>query len=307
LVTRVSLAAGRHRIDVHTAFEFPVDDDPSGRGRRARQPDAPRQRFRVGQPWEPGRPAPRSNRRPFCDSSFKLQALFPVNLRRPSLDKGAPFDVCRSAIADTRYDAWDAIKNDVLFNWVDLLEEGGAAGLAVMTDHATSYSLSPDEPLGLVMCYAGPGIWHDYGLGRVPSISYAVVPHAGDWAKADLWRELARWSEPLVSCRCAAQRDAAAWSLLDASEGGTEITAAYVDNNQVVVRLFNAGIAGPKHIALYDRVQRVQRVELDGRPIEELPVTRQAGGGKSVTLMMNRFAVKTLHCTLEGSPPATDR
>ncbi len=297
-VTRVSAAAGWRRIDFHTSFEFPVDSLPFG-GRGRQQQPGQRQRFRVGERSEAGRPATRSVRRPFYDSSFKLQALFPANLRRPTLDKNAPFDVCRSTVADTRYNAWESIKNDVIFNWVDLVEDGGAAGLAVMSDHATAYTFSPDEPLGLVLCYAGPGIWHDYGLGRVPSVSYSVVPHAGDWAKAQLWRELARWGEPLVAKRCAEpSKDDSAWSLLDASEGGIEVTTAYVEDGAVLVRLFNAeGDSAPRRIALDRRVRRVQLIELDGRLVKELPIERDAGGTTAVTVAMGRFAVRTLRCS----------
>ena len=302
-VTHVSAAAGRRRIDFCTTFEFPVDSPPFGRGRRPRdqgEPQQPPKKFRLGEPWEPGRSATRSNRRPFYDASFKLQALFPANLRRPALDKDAPFDVCRSAIADTRFNAWDAIKHNLIFNWVDLVEEGGAAGLAVMTDHATAYALAPDEPLGLVMCYAGPGVWHDYGLGRVPRVCYSVVPHAGDWAGARLWRELACRGEPLETARCAALPGDDAegeWSLLDASDGGLEVTTAYVEDGHVLVRLFNAGgTAGPKRITLDGPLRRVELVELDGRAIEELPVDRGARGA-NVTLDMGRFAVRTLRCT----------
>ena len=68
-------------------------------GDNGEQQQRPAQRFRVGEAWETGRDATRSNRRPFYDSSFKLQALFPAKLRRPTLDKNAPFDVCRSTIA----------------------------------------------------------------------------------------------------------------------------------------------------------------------------------------------------------------
>ena len=298
-VTRVTAEAGRRRIDLHTTLELPVDSSPFGRGRRQQQPDPPRQRFRVGEPWEPGRPATRSNRRPFYDASYKLQALFPAKLNRPVLDKSAPFDVCRSSTDDTRFNAWDAIRNNVVFSWLDLVEEDGAAGLALMTDHTTGYSLSPGEPLGLVLCYAGSGIWHDYGLGRAPSVSYSLVPHAGDWKMAQLWRELARWSEPLQAARCVASpEDQSAWSLLDASEGGTEVTTAYVEDGEVLVRLFNAeGDSTPGRIALDGRVRRVRLVELDGRVVEELPITRD-GAVNSVTVTLHRFAVRTLRCAL---------
>ena len=188
----------------------------------------------------------------------------------------------------------------MIFNWLDLVDEGGAAGLAVMTDHATAYTLSPDEPLGLVMCYAGAGVWHDYGLGRVPSVSYSVVPHAGDWAKAQLWRELARWGEPLAAERCAEPRaDDATWSRLDASDGGIGVTTAFVEDGDVLVRLFNAeGDSTPRRIALDGRVRQVKMVELDGRLVKELPLQRDAGGAASVTVTMNRFSLRTLRCSL---------
>jgi len=153
-VTRVSLATGRRRIDCKATFDFPVDVTPAGRGRQRAVTTQPRERFRLGEPWDAQRDTVRSNRRPFYDSSFKLQALFPAKLRQPTLDKNAPFDVCRAANSDTRFNAWDAIKNNVIFNWVDLLDRDGSAGLAVMSDHVTSYSVSPGEPLGEAYCHA---------------------------------------------------------------------------------------------------------------------------------------------------------
>ncbi|HEY2586354.1 MAG TPA: twin-arginine translocation signal domain-containing protein [Tepidisphaeraceae bacterium] len=293
-VTRMTAAAGCRRIDFETRFEFPVDAAPAGRGRG--QPAD--RRFRLGEPWESSHDTVRSNRRPFYDSSFKLQALFPAALRRPTLDKNAPFDVCRGTTADTQFNAWDAIKNNVIFNWVDLLEEGGAAGLAVMSDHVTAYSQTPGEPLGLVMCYAGRGIWHDYGLNHVPSVRYSLVPHAGDWAKARLGQELARWGEPLVAARCGAPAtEDSQWSLLDAAESGVEVSTVLVEDGRVLVRLFNAeGDAVPKRLLVDGRVRRARLVELDGRPITDLPVERAANGKCAVTLSMPRFAVRTLQC-----------
>jgi alpha-mannosidase len=302
VVTRVTATGGSHRIDFQTRLELPVDEPPFGRNRR--QPGVPAQpgakRFRVGEPPEPGQNTIRSNRRPFYDSSFKLQVLFPTRLKNPTLDKNAPFDVCRSTVADTRFNAWDAIKHNVVFNWLDLLEEGGAAGLAVFTDHVTSYALAPGEPLGLVVGYAGPGIWHDYGQGRVRHLSYSIVPHAGDWAKARLWRELAQWSEPLFTRRCAAPlKDDSEWSMLDASETGIDVTAALIENGDVLIRLFNAEAdAAPARLTLDRRVRRVRRVELDGRVVEDLAVERAADGAARVTVEMGRFAVRTLRCTI---------
>jgi alpha-mannosidase len=292
--TRISLTTGQRRIDFRTTFDFPLDPP----GRRATTAATQQARLRVGQPWEPGRDVTRSNQRPFYDGSFKLQALFPAALRRPTLYKNAPFDVCRTTTDDTRFDAWGSIKNNVLLNWVDLVEEGESAGLAVMADHVTAYNLSPGEPLGLVMCYAGPGVWFDYGVTRTPDIAYSIVPHAGDWAKARLWRELASWSEPLVTQPCAKPvADDATWSLVDATDGGLEVTAVYRDGGHLLIRLFNAdGDERPQRIRLAANVRRVQGVELDGRVIDELPV-QHADGTAAVTLAMPRFGVRTLRLT----------
>lgn len=304
-VTRLTLAAGRRRIDFETTFEFPVDSPPFGVGRRQLGQPQRQSRFRLGEPWEPGRDVTRSNRRPFYDASFKLQALFPAKLQNPTLDKNAPFDVCRATNDDTRFNAWDSIRNNVIFNWVDLLEDGGAAGLAVMMDHVTSYHLAPSEPLGLVMCYAGPGIWHDYGLGRVPRIAYSVVPHAGDWAKAKLWQELARWSEPLLTTDCAPPtKDDTHWSLLEISGTGIEATTAFAEDGSIVFRLFNAeGDATPKQFTFGARLTRAHLVELDGRTLQDLPVEQSPSGTSSVTFAFPRFAVRTLRCEFAMPAP----
>jgi alpha-mannosidase len=301
--TRVSLSAGARRLDFQTTFDFPLDPPPGPRGRRdvaGARPQSQPQRFRVGEPWEPSHDTVRSNRRPFYDSSYKLQALFPAKLRRPTLDKNAPFDVCRATSTDTRFGAWDAIKNNVIFNWVDLLDEDGSAGLSLLTDHVTAYHVAPGEPLGLVMCYAGRGIWHDYGLGRVPRVAYSLVPHAGGWAKAQLWQELARWSEPLVAIRGNAPAgDDASWSLLDASDSGFEVTTAFAEGGDLLIRLFNAeGDAAPQTLTIDGRIRRIKRIELDGRIVEELPVERGNNGTSRVTIAMPRFAVRTLRCDL---------
>jgi len=127
-----------------------------------------------------------------------------------------------------------------------------------------------------------------------------VVPHAGDWAKARLWRELAQWSEPLIAKRCAAPaRDHSHWSLLDASDTGFETSTSFVENGVVVIRIFNAeGDEAPQRIILDRRVRHVRRIELDGRTIEDVPVERNGSGESTVTVSLRRFAVQTLRCSL---------
>ena len=74
---------------------------------------------------------------------------------------------------------------------------------------------------------------------------------------------------------------------------------AFVENGDVLVRLPNAeGDATPRRIALDGGVRRVQMVELDGRLAKELPLQRDAAGAAAVTVTRNRFAVRTVRCSL---------
>jgi alpha-mannosidase len=305
--TTVSLVAGQRRIDFQTTLDLPVDSPPFGRQQRgqfgsppSQQPSQPR--FRVGEPWEPGHNTVGSGRRPQYDSSYKLQVLFPAALERPTLYKNAPFDVCQAASLDTRFNSWDSIKNNIVVNWLDLVQADGAAGLAVMTDHTTSYSITPGEPLGLVACYAGPGVWFDYNLGRTPRLAYSIVPHAGDWAQAQLWRELSRWSEPLLT-KASSESGAAdtEWSLIDASSNGLEISAVLIEKGHLLIRLFNAeGDGSPTQIALSPRIKSAELIELDGRLIADLPIGRNGSGQPVVTVSMPRFAARTLRYSLKN-------
>ena len=100
--------------------------------------------------------------------------------------------------------------------------------------------------------------------------------------------------------RCAVPpKDDWEWSLLGIFDNGIDVTAAFAENGDLAIRLFNAeGDSAARRITLDGRVRRVRLVELDGRLIEELPVDRGADGRATVAVAMGRFAVRTLRCTL---------
>jgi alpha-mannosidase len=283
--TVLSLTPGQRRIDFQTNFDLPVADH-----------EHPDRKVLIGQPWEKGRDTMRSNQRPLYNNSYKLQVLFPAAIKRPTLFKNAPFDVCRSTLDDTTFSGWDSIKHNVIVNWVDLAESDGTSGLAVLTDHTTAYSLTRDEPLGIVMCYAGPGVWWDYSIDHKPSVRYALVPHAGDWMTAQLSREQARWSEPLV---VAAASDPAGkdpeWSLLDASGGSIHVVTAFEHDGATHVRLFNAADHDAElEIGVASTLGKIELIEMDGRLISEVPIIRQNQGHSTIKLKFAPFGVQTL-------------
>jgi alpha-mannosidase len=56
----------------------------------------------------------------------------------------------------------------------------GGHGLALFSDHTTSYTHGPAFPLGLTNQYAGKGLWgRDYRAEGTTEVRYALTPHAG--------------------------------------------------------------------------------------------------------------------------------
>jgi alpha-mannosidase len=103
-------------------------------------------------------------------------------------------------LENTFFTRWDSIKNNVILNWVDVTDKAGQYGMAIFTDHTTSYAHGKDFPLGLDIQYSGMGLWNrDHTINGPTTINYALVPHAGKWDKAGIQAESANWNEPLMA------------------------------------------------------------------------------------------------------------
>lgn len=236
-----------------------------------------------------------SNRRACYDDRYKLSLLFPAALENPTLDKDAPFDVCRSTLEDTHFGTWDSIKHNIVLNWVDLSEpRRGGRGLALMTDHTTSYRHGQGEPLGLTVQYSGAGLWgFGYPIDTATHIRCALVPHKGSWDQARIDRVNACRNEPLL---CALHNEAAmeTRSLIDVGKSGYEVTAAYPVDGGIVVRLFNAsGTDGVEKIRFGKYFSRIDEIDLNDRQTGSCRVKREKDGC-SATVSMPRFGLKTL-------------
>lgn len=236
-----------------------------------------------------------SNRRACYDDRFKLSMLFPAALENPGLDKDAPFDVCRSSLADTHFKTWDSIKHNIILHWVDLAEpRRGGRGLALLTDHTTSYRHGQGEPLGLTVQYSGAGLWgFNYPIDSATHIRCALVPHKGNWDTAGIDRINAGRNEPLL---CSLHGEAAMEnrSLLDTGDSGYEVVTAYPVDGGFVVRLFNAsGGKGTERIRFGKCFTRIDEIDLNNRKTGSCRIKREAEGC-SVSVSMPRFGLKTL-------------
>jgi alpha-mannosidase len=248
---------------------------------------------RQSMPWQE-----KDNTKAFYDDRYKLLALFPLNFNSQMIYKNAPFDVAESWLTNTFFTSWDGIKNNVILNWVDVLDASSDYGLALFTDRTTSYEHGADYPLGLTLQYAGTGLWgRNYRITGPTEVHYALVPHVGKWDHANIWTESDAWNQPFVTSMMKGVEfpDDYSKSLLDATATGLEISAAYFKGSDLIVRVFNAeGVAGVHKISFKCKAAKVQLVELDGRVIEDLPVHRDESGENSIELTLPKFGIRTV-------------
>ncbi len=235
----------------------------------------------------------------FYDDRFKLLAQFPLNLKHQVIFKDAPFDVTTSRLTNTFFDTWSGIKNNILLDWVDVLDARGDVGLALLTDHTTSYAHGPDQPLGLTLLYSGVGLWgRDYRVNGPTKVNYALVPHAGDWESAALWTENDAWNEPLIAQLCPAETGPAAKSLLTMDRGGWEVPTMRLENGKVSIRLFNPSAQAAQRRLAYDGpASKVELVQLNGKVLREIPAKKDPAGRASFEVTLPHFGVGTLRIT----------
>lgn len=231
------------------------------------------------------------NRRACYDDRYKLNVLFPVALENPALYKNAPFDVCLSRQEDTFYETWDGIKHNVILNWVDLSGKDGS--MALFSDHTTSYSFGSGFPLGLTVQYSGSGLWgREYGISRPTEIRYALVPHSGKWDEAGISAESAAWNEPLI-CSVSGSGSDSPVSVVDISGTGYEISASYMTDEGLLLRLFNAsGDSTPARVRFGFGVTAACEMDLRGNKVGDIAVNKD-GKGSTMTVAMPRFGVRT--------------
>lgn len=233
------------------------------------------------------------NRRAYTDDRYKLKVLFPNSLGSANLYKNAPFDVTESTDNDTFFGEWEKIKHNVILHWVDLVQQDQEYGLALLSDHTTSYLYGANYPLGLTAQYSGMGLWGvDYKITEPLKMRYALVPHIGSWDSAQIASESNFWNEPLLGIYAndLAYEDR---SFVSTLEDGLEVSAMKIDNQELLLRIFNAeGASGLQQIALGFPAGEIQEVLLNGEKVSTIELTNSTG--KSIfSTNIPRFGIKT--------------
>jgi alpha-mannosidase len=231
----------------------------------------------------------------FYDDRNKLMAYFPLNLKGQKVYKNAPFDVTESRLDNTFFTRWDSIKNNVILNWVDVTDKDDQYGMALFTDHTTSYAHGEDFPLALNIQYSGMGLWgRDHQINGPTTIHYALVPHAGKWDKAGVEAENARWNEPLMAFVSAGRPDIAGKSLIQVP-AEYEISTVNFEGNDMLVRLFNTGTGNVRSKVDFNcNADKATLVELDGRVGKTLKLQKTKAGDLSTDIAMPKFGIRTI-------------
>ncbi|KAA2242713.1 glycosyl hydrolase [Chitinophaga agrisoli] len=192
----------------------------------------------IGQTMAPGTYKWELPAKPFYNDSLKLLALFPSTFTQPHIAKDAPFDVTESQLDNTFYNRWDSIKNNVLLNWVDLTDGSGKYGMALFSDHTTSYAHGENFPLALDIQYSGMGLWgRNYTINGPTAIHYAIVPHASNWEQGRICMENSKWNEPLLVRAGAAAT--AGQSMFRLEGGAVQVSSVTWQGDELLIRLFN--------------------------------------------------------------------
>jgi alpha-mannosidase len=273
----ITLTNGEKKIDFRTTINW-IKNEGIGDGHAQNESYDEKDRYKA-----------------FYVDSSKLNISFPSNLSHPKLFKDAPFDVTESRLPNTFFNSWDSIKNNIIYRWIDLYDADRNQGIALFTDHTSSYSFGEDFPLSLTFAYSGKGLWHgDYELHDSSTIDYALMPHDGDWKDATVNQESTRICEPLIILNGSLAKKIPN-PLFDLSGTGYELTSLRIEGGILTARFYNAG--GKDHAAYIKSgipVQNAEWVNLKGESEGKTETVNN-----KILLQLPRFGFRTLQLKLK--------
>ncbi len=240
----------------------------------------------------------RNPQKAFYNDRYKLLTLFPLNLKGQKVFKNAPYDVTESRLQNTFFSSWDSIKNNIILNWIDITDSASKYGMAVFSDHTTSYTHGTNFPAGLTLQYSGMGLWGmNYSINGPTEVRYALIPHTGSWVQADLWTRNTYWNEPLtaVEIQPGSSMPDLSRSMFSVEEKGIQIASVTMQKKDILVRVFNADKKGKSCTLLFSgKTDDVCLEELNGQLKEKLKTEKDSKGMTKIKVSMPPFGLRTV-------------
>lgn len=235
----------------------------------------------------------------FYNDDYKLHVRFPFNGIDRKLYKNAPFDVTESLLDNTLYSSWDNIKHNVILNWVDVVDHDQDYGVALFSDHTTSYLQSDSLPLGLTVQYTGKALWgRDYKVHGPTEIRYALLPHSGNWENGEIEKASNQWNVPILAQFTSHAAEPQERSILETVGDNLEISAVTVEDNNLLVRIYNTSSRQTSRELIWNgNIEKIEQVTLNGDPIRELSSVNLKDGRLLTKMTIPQFGFVTLRLT----------
>ncbi len=234
----------------------------------------------------------------FYNDAFKLHLQFPLADAKGKLYKNAPFDVCESQLENTIYNSWDSIKHNVVLNWVDVENTSGDYGVALFSDHTTSYVQTRELPLGLTVQYTGKALWgRDYWVDGPTEIQYALLPHSKNWVDASVELASQSWNEPLIGQLSSVKNEMPEFSLLETCDNNLHVTSATLDGKDLLVRIYNTSEKQSHEVHWNCNGADFELVDLSNNTISPIKKNKNKNGQWVTKLKLPQFGFQTVKLT----------
>jgi alpha-mannosidase len=230
----------------------------------------------------------------------RYQALFPTSIRNGRNVQEIPFGAIERPAA-IEFPAQ---------NWADYGD--GQRGVALL-NRGLPGNLTTDGTMMLSLARAtaivaygfgggyGPGMSSESGfeLGKPLAFDYAVVPHAGDWREAGIYRSGLEFNNPLIVRKTPSHAGSMPkrWGLLEVSHPNVVVSALKPGRGgAAILRIYEAaGTRSPGiKIGLHAKVASADEVNL-----MEDPARKVAVANDMVAVDLGPFEIKTLKFQLE--------
>lgn len=235
----------------------------------------------------------------FYNDNYKLHLQFPLKGLGEKLFKNAPFDVCESQLQNTLYFSWDSIKHNVILNWADAENVGKDYGVALFTDHTTSYLHTDELPLGLTVQYIGKALWgRNYRIDGPTHIQYALLPHSGSWEQSQVEAASNAWNEPLIGRFIKTENGRNERSFLEVADKNLQASSVTMDGKDLLVRFYNTSSRNKLQEVRWNcSADKIEQVDLTGRVIFPVKFEKKRNGQIVTKLSLPQFGFQTLKLT----------